>query len=113
MKYAFRFRAYRELQDPNVYQELEYDLKEGNTGWFDEEYNGGDAEYESTNLTYSNSQGLTRDDTITVNLDIENTADNINGNAQYVCVNFIMLPEDDNDYVNQNEFMYKNYAARS
>jgi len=110
LKYAFRFRAYRELQDPNVYQELEYDLKEGNTGWFDEEYNGGDAEYESTNLTYSNSQGLTRDDTITVNLDIENTADNTNGNAQYVCVNFIMLPEDDNDYVNQNEFMYKNYA---
>jgi len=110
LKHVFRFRAYRELQDPNVYQELIFDDKIGNTGWFDEEYNGGDAEYSAENLSYSNSLGLTRDDTVTVNFDVENTADNTNGNAKYVCVNFIMLPEDEDDYINQNEFMYKNYA---
>lgn len=110
LKHVFRFRAYRELQDPNVYQELIFDKKIGNTGWFDEEYNGGDAEYSAKNLSYSNSLGLTRDDTVTVTFDVENTADNTNGNAGYVCVNVIMLPEDEDDYINQNEYMYKNYA---
>lgn len=110
LRHVFRFRAYRELQDPNVYQELIFDDKIGNTGWFDEEYNGGDAEYEVQNLTYSNSVGLTRDDTITVNFDVSNTADNTNGLAHYVCVNFIMLPEDEADYQNLDVFQYKNYC---
>ena len=110
LRHVFRFRAFRELQDPNVYQELLFDDKIGNTGWFDEEYNGGDAEYEVTNLAYSNSLGLTRDDTVTVTFDVENTADNTNGNAAYVCVNVIMLPEDETDYNNLNIYQYKNYA---
>lgn len=110
LKHVFRFRAYKELQNPNIYQELIFDDKDGNTGWFDEEYNGGDAEYEAAALSYSNSLGLTRDDVVTVEFDIENTADNTNGLAQYVCVNFIMLPEDPADYKNINTPMYQNYA---
>ena len=110
LKHVFRFRAYKELQNPNIFQELIFDGNEGNTGWFDEEYNGGDAEYEATNLSYSNSLGLTRDDTVTVTFDIENTADNTNGLAQYVCVNLILLPEDAADYQNINTPMYQNYG---
>jgi len=110
LKHTFRVRAYRELQDPNVFQELAFDDKIGNTGWFDEEYNGGNAQYEIQNLAFSNSVGLTRDDTVTVTFDVVNTTFNTEGNAKYVCVSFIMLPEDPLTIQDNMNFQYQNFC---
>jgi len=110
LKYVFRIRALRTLQDPNVYQEGVFDQKIGNTGWEGEEYNGGDAEYEIDNLVYSNSLGIVKDSVVNVSFDVVNTADNTNGDAEFVCVNFIMLPEDASQYQNKDEFMSSNFC---
>jgi hypothetical protein len=107
LKYVFRARGLRELTDPNVFQELVFDEKDGNTGWENEEYNGGTPEFEIRNLAYSNSLGLTRDDSVTVTFDIYELGTN---QAQLLGLNFILLPENETQYKNRNELMLENYC---
>lgn len=108
LKHVFRAKAHRELSDPNVYQEIEFEDKDGNTGWYEEEYNGGTPEFAISNVAYSNTIGaLTRDDTVTVTFDVDELGTN---GADYVCVNFIMFPEQDNDYKNRNQLQQENYC---
>ena len=112
LKHVFRTRAYRSLQNPNVYQELVFDKHDGNTGWFDEEYNGGTAEYTASNLVYQDASANTLDaldlnNTTTVTFQIDEETAEI---ADYVCINFIALPETDDDYKNINSLMLDNYV---
>ena len=108
LKYVFRARAHRTLQDPNVYQELVVDHKDGNTGWFDEEYNGGTPEYTKYSIEYSSATGsLTRDDTVTVTCVIDDSV--AGASPEYACVNFIMLPEDLTDIQFRDDYLYQNY----
>jgi hypothetical protein len=115
LKLVQRMRAYRDSsQDPNVYQELIVDDINGNTGWFDEEYNGGTPEYEieAGTLTYEDANANTLTalelaNTTSVSFTITELGSEI---AQYACVNFIALPEDDADYKNLNTLLYENYV---
>ena len=108
LKHTFRFRGYRTLQDPNVYQEGIFDDKEGNTGWFDEEYNGGNRDWNVTNLSYNNSiETIDRYGTTNITFDIENIGLN---DVAYATLNFIMLPEASSDYQNINTLMQENYC---
>jgi len=110
LRHVWKLRGLRSLQDPNVYQELIYDVKNGNSGWLDEEYNGGNKEYKIENLVYSNGVGLTRDGSITVTFDVSNTADNTEGLADFVCVSFNLLPESEDQYRGNDLYMYQNYG---
>lgn len=108
LKEVFRIRAYRDLADPNVYQELSYDIKDGQTGWDAEQYNGGVEQFGFSNLAYSNTLGrLTRDDVVTITLEIDDIDSDL---ANFVCLNFIMLPEKDVDYKNINSTILENYV---
>lgn len=108
LKYVFRARAHRTLQDPNVFQELLVDDKDGNTGWFDEEYNGGTAEYVKSRIEYSSTTGaVDRDTTVSITCDVD--CSGASGQPEYCCVNFILLPEEDDDIRFRNQFLYQNY----
>lgn len=108
LKHVFRARAYRSLQDPNVFQELVFDQKVGNTGYYDEEFNGGTPEYRVRNLSYNNTIGsITRDGTTTVTFEIENLG---SANVAFACTNFIVLNEKPTDYQNNNLLMTENYV---
>ena len=108
LKHTFRFRGYRTLQDPNVYQEGIFDDKEGNTGWFDEEYNGGNRDWNVTNLSYNNSiETIDRISATNITFNIENIGLN---DVDFATLNFIMLPETASDYQNINTLMQENYC---
>ena len=110
VKQVFRIRGLRELADPNVFQELVFDKKEGNTGWKDEQYNGGVPDFTASGATYGNAatvNSLTRDDTVSVSF----TIDKINTPyPKYIGLNFIMHPEDASDYQNINTTVLENYS---
>jgi hypothetical protein len=110
---VWRLEARREAKDPNVFQEFVYDgvnSKDGNSGWFDEEGNGGNPEYEVTNLSYNNTiNTLDLAGTTNVTFDIEKLVVGAN-DPEYVCVNFIVLPEQESDIANNNLLMRENYC---
>ena len=110
LKQVFRIRGLRDLADPNVYQELVFDKKDGNTGWKDEKYNGGVPDFTASGATYGNAatvNSLTRDDVVSVSF----TIDKINTPyPKYIGLNFIMHPEDASDYQNINSTVIENYA---
>ena len=112
LRLVFRLRALRDYQDWSIYQEALHAENDGRTGWFDELYNGGPNEYEvdETSLVYGNGIALTRDDVVSVEFDILNTADNIGGDPEYVCVNFNMMPEAELQYRKKDEYMAYNYG---
>jgi|GEM_PF-1860662 len=114
LKQVFRIRGYRDLVDPNVFQELIFDKKEGNTGWKDEQYNGGISEFTATGATYGNAStvnSLTRDDVVSVSFTINQVNTGISTQfPKYVCVNFILHPEIDSDYKNINSTVLENYS---
>ena len=111
IKHVFRIRAMRELQDPNVYQEGLYDEKDGETGWFDEQYNGGTARYTVADLNYNNLiDTIDPSVTNTVTFKINTNTDVLTGAAGRITLNFIVLPEVDNDYANRNQLMQENYC---
>ena len=111
LKYVTRIRMYRELQDDNAYQEGVFDDKVGNTGWFDEEYNGGTPAYSASNLVYSNTIGALDPRTLTsITFDIDTNLSVTTGVTHWVTLNFIVLPEKDNDYKNRNQLQQENYV---
>lgn len=112
LRYVFRMRALRDYQDYSIYQEYEHAEPDGRTGWVDELYNGGNNEYEvdDSTLVFSNGVGLTRNDTVTVTFDIKNTLENIGGDPEHVCVNFIMLPEAELQYRLKDEYKADNFG---
>lgn len=108
LKHVFRVRAYRELQDPNVFQEGVFDEKEGNTGWFDEEHNGGNAEFSFTDLSYNNGiDTIARYQSTNITFRVDEIGTDTLG---YSTINFIMLPEDASDYQNIQRLMQENYC---
>ncbi len=111
LKHVFRVRAMRSLQDPNVYQEGVYDDKDGEVGWVSEQFNGGTETFTPSAVTYGNTiQKIdpTKTTSLTFNIDT-NVALNT-GEAGYVILNFIVLPEDDNDYQNRNQPLAENFC---
>ena len=111
LKYVARLRAYRELQDPNVYQEGVVDDQIGQTGWFDEEFNGGTPAYNANNFGYGNSIGaLDPRKTTTFSFDIDTDTALATSPVRWVTMNFIVLPEKDNDIKNRNDLQQENYA---
>jgi hypothetical protein len=110
LKYTARIRAYREIQDPNVFQEGIIQEQDGQTGWFNEEFNGGTSLYKAENLTYDNSiQALDIRRNTRVTFDIIADA-SLAAAPYYVYLNFIILPEEDNDFKRRNQLQAENFV---
>ena len=111
LRYVARIRAYRELQDPNVFQEGIIDDKIGQTGWFNEEFNGGTHSYSASNFAYSNTIGAIDPRQVTsISFNVDTNPTIVTGAADWVTLNFIVLPEKDNDFKNRNQYQQENYV---
>jgi len=109
LKQVFRLRSFATASEPNVFQELEVTDKLGDTGWAEEIRNGKQPEYSLASISYdTNSIGqLIVGDANDITIEI----DELNGVAgAYVTLNFIALPEQDEDYRDINFYMYQNYV---
>ncbi len=112
LKYVARIRAYREIQDHNIFQEGQITDKIGNTGWFNEAFNGGTAtHFRVGDVDFGNSIKTIDPRVTTVcSVDIHtNVLVTTAGYPDYLCLNFILLPENDNDIKNRNEYLQENY----
>jgi len=105
LRYVASINAGRTLNDPNTVQTIQFDELEGNTGWFNENYNGGDTNYSLDTYTLervSDSSTLAAielaEETEAV-ISITNTTDTpfVNGSTQYT-VNFAYLPDNEDFY---------------
>lgn len=109
----FRLRAYTTYNNPNVF--LENDIATtaqlGNTGYFDENYNGLNNEFTVSSLTYENANGVVASqldyaNPITVRAVIDNIA---NITPFTMCsFGFIWLPTDSTYYKQTNNPFYEN-----
>lgn len=107
LKHAFRIRATRDIGNPNIYQEVIYDQANGNTGWYDENYNGGQEDYSLNSITYSNTiNQLTKDDVVTVTVVLNDP----NNDIEYATANFILLPETSADYIDNGYTFTENFC---
>lgn len=123
LKYVFKIQSHYDVDDPNIFLSATVDNKLGNSGWFDENFNGGQTNYSISNLTYvrvSDSLALTGienvvsgTDKTTISFRINNTTDTpfrSGANATKVSLAVIVLPEDPTAYQNINELMADNYC---
>ncbi len=111
LRYVARIRAYREIQDPNVFQEGIIDEQNGQTGWFGEDFNGGTSFYNFDSLVYDNNVNAIdprQTTTITFNINLDPSL--LNDFPTWVTLNFIVLPEDDNDYKNRDQLQQENFV---
>lgn len=110
LKHNIRVRAYRDFQDPNIYQELIIDTVNGDTGWFNENFNGNSPEFTKANLVYSTSTNAI-DSIVTTSFSFDLLD---SGTAiEFVKLHFVLLPEQDSDYKNINSPLIDNYCLDS
>ena len=108
----FSIVGYPEFNNPNVKIQNEMDdtQQEGNTGWFDENYNGLDNDFTVSSVTYKQNNVIIQNLDYSKNTDVEIVIDGVqNISGQTKCgFGFSWIPIDDDVYkVNEYPF-YKN-----
>lgn len=108
LRHVFQINAKPTATDNTRVQSILFDSEQGNTGWFDENYNTGVTNYSISNLTYTRVsdsatlQGVQLSDTevTEVQFDIDNTTDTpfASSPATILVANFINVPFNDSDY---------------
>lgn len=112
LKHAFRVRGYKDIQNPNIFQEyLQEDIL-GNTGWFIESLNGNIANYTKDSISYASP--LQADTTARVVTAVITCAGDVlvdsGENRTAVVLNFMSLPNLFEDYGNNNKTASQNYT---
>jgi len=116
----FLIQGFPTYNNPNVKIQnfLENTDKLGNTGWFDENYNGLDNDFTISSITYQKHEDLTQSSgtTTVTQLDYQNAikvtavidgVENLSGQTKYA-YGFAYIPVEETDY-RQNEYpFYKN-----
>ena len=116
LKHVFKLECNRDLSNPNDTQSIEFEERDGNTGWFNENYNGGQTNYSISNLVFTRVSDsevlpaleLTSD--VDVTFDIDNTASTpfSSSNTKSIAT-FWQLPEE-NNYTNNGRNLQQNYV---
>jgi hypothetical protein len=116
----FLIQGFPTYNNPNITIQnfLENTDKLGNTGWFDENYNGLDNDFTISSITYQKHEDLTQSSgtTTVTQLDYQNAikvtavidgVENLSGQTKYA-YGFAYIPIEETDY-RQNEYpFYKN-----
>lgn len=115
LKYLYRIEALYDINDPNRVQVVEESEVEGNTGWFDENFNGIPTNYEIVSTTYKDASAatisgieLTEDDQ-TVEIVVRNTADTPFTTSSKFVLNIISVPETEDEYLATGKKMDANF----
>ena len=119
IKYVLSIEAGRNLSDPNFLQLIDFDELEGNVGWFDENFNGGENFY--TNLTpiftrQPSTEVIDSIELVTTDQNIEITIKNtrpitnpfVNGLTIFKFHHQI-VPESVLEYTNNNKTIIENF----
>ncbi len=111
LKYAFRIRLYRDIFNPNIFQEYADDTTLGDTGWFDERLNGNAPNYTKGTLSYSaQPQANTNEVTVTATINCAGDVLVDDGEVRTgVVLNFFVLPEIDAQYGSNGQTATYNY----
>lgn len=121
LKSVFNFEARYLINDPNLPQSLQSDTVLGNTGWFNENWNGGENKYYTENLQYyyidSGSNipisgvELSTSRRTYFEFTIRNTFSSpfINGQTK-LALNFCKAPNDESEYTLNNRDILHNFV---
>jgi hypothetical protein len=117
LKHIFRLEVNRDLSNPNDTQTIVYDEREGNTGWFNENYNGQLQNYTYSNLIFTRvSDAVTLDaleltSQIDVTFRVTNTVDSpFDASLTKGMSVFWILPDNESRYQNNNRTLKENFV---
>jgi len=116
LRYVTTIDAGRSLTDPNTIQTIEFSELQGNTGWFNENFNGGINYYSIDSYSLervSDSTALTAlelTEQVEATITIKNTTNSpfVNGDT-FVVSNFCYLPNDEAYYQNNGNTFRENF----
>ena len=116
LRYVTSITAGRNLSDPNSVQTVEFGEQLGNTGWYNENFNGGPNEYTISNYTLervSDSAALTAlelTEEVEAVITIKNITNSpfVNGLTRTV-TNFSYLPSNEDQYQNNGKTIRENF----
>jgi len=105
LRFVTNINAGRTLSDPNAIQDVQFAELQGNTGWFNENYNGGDTNYSLKSYSLqrlsdlSSLSALELTSPVEATITIENTTDSpfVFGQTKYT-INFVYLPSEESFY---------------
>ena len=119
LRHVFRIEARPDLNDPNRLQVIEFEEEEGNTGWYNEKFNGEPSFYTSTTPAYErasdsqilNTIQLSNVEETKITLSINNTNDSPFVATTKLAVSFGIIPGDDSDVSNTiNTVLSENFV---
>jgi hypothetical protein len=116
LKHIFRLECNRDLSNPNDNQIVEYSERSGNSGWFNENYNGGATNYSIENVQIQRVSGavsltaLELTAACDITFRIKNTVNSpFSASNTKAMATFWQLPEQQN-YVNNGRNLQQNYV---
>lgn len=117
LKYVFNIQALYLYSDPNRYAEITWNEDDGNSGWFNENFNSGVTNYSISDLIYSrlspveiiSNLELTGSAQL-VSFAINNTTDTPFTSSTKFVLNFIKVPYDQIEYVNNGRTLDENFV---
>jgi hypothetical protein len=117
LKHVFKLEVNRDLSNPNDTQEIIYDERLGNTGWFNENYNGQDENYTLSNLLITRVSDATTlnalelSSQVDVTFTVSNTVDSpFRSNLTKGMSLFYILPDLEANYQNNSNTLKENFV---
>jgi hypothetical protein len=115
LKYITSIDVGRNDNDPNFIQTVDFNALDGNTGWYAENFNGGNNFYSIGSVTYKradlsviDSVELT-DNTQTVEIDVYSQNGTFSNNNTEFALNFSILPDEQEDYTFNGKTVVENF----
>ena len=115
LKYITSIDVGRNDNDPNFIQTVDFNALDGNTGWYAENFNGGNNFYSIGSVTYKradlsviDSVELT-DNTQTVEINVYSQNGTFSNNNTEFALNFSILPEEQEDYTFNGKTVVENF----
>jgi hypothetical protein len=117
LKHVFKLEANRDLSNPNDTQEVIYDEREGNTGWFNENYNGQEQNYTYSNLVFTRVSDAANLDALELTSQVDATfrvTNTVNSPFDASLTKgmsvFWILPDSETRYQNNNRTLKENFV---
>lgn len=116
LKAIFSIDVGRNSNDPNFIQTVDFIALDGNTGWFNENFNGGNNNYTIDSVTYKrlDTTVITATELITADQTIEIVIKNIvdtpfSDNNTEFALNFSAIPNTRDEYTGNNKTIIENF----
>lgn len=115
LKYILSIEAGRHENDPNYIQTVDFSAEDGNTGWFEENFNGLANKFSIQDVRFKRLDNSTidaielTDNTQTVEIDVYSTDGVFSDLNTEFALNFCVLPEEKDDHKNNGKNIIQNF----